>query len=506
MIADSSRIKLMLHSPLLWIALLFLLSAKGHLEIIDTEYSVRTALAIIEQRSMLIDAVDPLVLEIAPQVEGTDKIYSQYGLGLAFLFLPIVLAGKVMASIVQIDQRIPIDFLLSFYNIPFAILGLWFFRSILLKLGASANHANAFMLILAISTAYWKYSITDFSEITQAAFLLGALHSMIGDGSRKWRRVSFWCSLLVAMKLAYVVLLPLFALYAWLGKTDESTKARINKLVDFSICLIPMGLLLAMANYLRFGSILETGYGTQGSNFSFSYFQRDWFDYVFSTQRGILPFNPVLLATLPAWFAIPQKHRRLFLLIISICICWYVLMCFWQSLQGGYCWGNRLLVPILPLFLLPIAFLQVKTRATRFGLWGIAGLSILIQVTAACTKIHECSVLRNKIWAETAVHTPNQLPSTLRLFAHKITNGGTAYRASVLGVESNVIIDLSDYDSFRGFNFWPVHAVKFLGFPGAIRPIGLLLLAGIVALLSHLAFRHFRSGFSSEKTYPARRT
>ena len=111
-------------SPFGWIALLFLLCAKGHLEIIDTEYSVRTALAIIEQRSMLIDAVDPLVLEIAPQVEGTDKIYSQYGLDFAFLSLPIVLTGKVLANPGGIEQRIPIDFLLSFYNIPFAILGL----------------------------------------------------------------------------------------------------------------------------------------------------------------------------------------------------------------------------------------------------------------------------------------------------------------------------------------------------------------------------------------------
>jgi hypothetical protein len=111
------------------LALLFFLTAKGHLEIIDTEYSVRTALAITEEGSMLIEAVDPAVLEDVPKVDGTDKIYSQYGLGLVVLFLPLVLAGKAMALLVQIDQRIPIDFLLSFYNVPFAILVLSIYTS-----------------------------------------------------------------------------------------------------------------------------------------------------------------------------------------------------------------------------------------------------------------------------------------------------------------------------------------------------------------------------------------
>ena len=417
-----------------------------------------------------------------------------------------MVTGKGIATLAGLEQRVPIDYLLSFYNIPFALLGLLFLRSLLIRLGASEGRANATIALLGIATAFWKYTVTDFSEVTQVAFLLGALNAVLSDNPRKWRKVSVWCTLLVAMKLVYIVLMPVFAIYAWRENAGHDFRQRVTVLLDFATALIPIGFLLAMANHLRFGSPFETGYGSQATSFAWEFFQRDWFDYLFSTQRGILPFNPILLAAIPGWLSFPRKHRRFAGLCLSLILVWFLLMCFWQSLQGGYCWGNRLLVPILPLFLLPIAFLQVKTRATRFGLWGIAGLSILIQVTAACTKIHECSVLRNKIWEETAVHTPNQLPSTLRLFAHKITNGGTAYRASVLGVESNVVIDLSDYDSFRGFNLWPVHAVKFLGFPSAIRPIGLLLLAGIVALLGHLAFRHFRSGFSSEKTYPARRT
>ena len=88
------RLKQLFSGPHFLVCLLLLFSAKGHLEIIDTEYSVRTALSLIEKGSMLIDVVDPAVLEIAPKIDGADKIYSQYGLGLVAIFLPIVCLAK----------------------------------------------------------------------------------------------------------------------------------------------------------------------------------------------------------------------------------------------------------------------------------------------------------------------------------------------------------------------------------------------------------------------------
>ena len=219
--------------------MLLLISAKGHLEIIDTEYSVRTALSLIEKGSMLIDVVDPAVLEIAPKIDGTDKIYSQYGLGLVAIFLPIVCVGKLVSLALAIDQRIVIDFLLSFYNVPFAILGLYFFRSILVRLGTSQAKATSCMLLLFCCTGFWKYSVTDFSEITQVAFLLGAINSLLLEKRSKWKHVSFWCTLLVAMKLVYVILLPVFFAYAiWSEFEKMNLKVLSKRFFDFCIFLV----------------------------------------------------------------------------------------------------------------------------------------------------------------------------------------------------------------------------------------------------------------------------
>jgi hypothetical protein len=494
MISDSSRIKLISHSPLLWVALLFLLSAKGHLEIIDTEYSVRTALAIIEDGSMLIEPVDPAVRATAPVITGTDKIYSQYGLGLTIIFLPIVFIGKGIAAITSLDQRIPIDFLLSLYNIPFALLGLWFFHSILKSLGASEGRATAALLLLAITTAFWKYSVTDFSEVTQATFLLGAIRAVLSKNPHKWRQVSLWLALLVAMKLAYIVLLCIFVIYLWFEDSRRDDPDRIGSLIDYALFLVPMGLLLATSNYLRFGSPFETGYGSQATSFSLEYFRRDWFDYLFSTQRGILPFNPILLAALPGWFLFPKKNHAFAALCLAIALAWYALACSWISWQGGWAWGNRLLTPILPVLFIPIIFVKLGKHTLPLVVLGLALPSFFIQFSAVLTKTHECSVIRMKVEESTSLYMENQLPSTLRLFIHKLSKGGTKVQASDIGVESEAILDLSDYESFHGFNLWPVHAAKYFGHPRLVRPIGIFLviiLLGTVTLTCLIQLRRF---------------
>ena len=157
------------------LAALFMLTAKGHIEIIDTEYSIRTAKAIIEEGTMLIDPVS-IGAEHIPYVEGTNKIYSQYGIGLLGIFIPIISVAKLLSFCFGFEEVMLSQFILSLYNIPFALLGLWHFREIIKKLGQDHHTANFLMICLATGTIFWKYVVTDFSEVTQISFLLGAIY------------------------------------------------------------------------------------------------------------------------------------------------------------------------------------------------------------------------------------------------------------------------------------------------------------------------------------------
>jgi hypothetical protein len=468
-----------------------MITAKGHLEIIDTEYSVRTAFAIIEDGSMLIEPVDQSAVDLLPEINGTNKIYSQYGIGLAIIFIPAVILGKFAALFISIDQRVLIDFILSFYNVPFALLGLYFFRSILLHFEITQRRANICMIILFTCTCYWKYSVTDFSEITQICFLLGAVNSSLSKTPKKWKNVSFWFALLVAVKLVYIVLLPLLLIYSILENSNSiNKKYLVTRCLDFSSFLLPIGIFLALLNFLRFGSIFETGYGAEASSFSLQFLQRDWFDYLISFQRGIFPFNPILILSLFGWFFFPREKIRFFLFIGSIIFVWYLLMCLWKSYQGGFCWGNRLLVPIIPFCFIPFAFLPFNKKLVRIFVGMVILLSSVIQATAVFTKNHEITVLRSKIYEETEQHTPPQLISSIHVFTHKLWNDSRYTPSSVLGVDTDSIIDLSDFESFYGLNIWPVHFCKFLGFSSLIHLLSVTIFFSIISILILLFVRH----------------
>ena len=251
-------------------------------------------------------------------------------------------------------------------------------------------------------------------------------------------------------------------------------------------------------NYMRFGSIFETGYGSQAASFSWDFFRRDWFDYLFSMQRGILPFNPILLIASLGWFFLPQENRKFLVLISSITLSWFILMCFWKSLRGGYCWGNRLLIPILPLLFLPLGFISFDRKLGQLALLIVVVFSCVIQISSVCTKTHEVSVLRSEIHSRTKLDTPPQLPSTVRLFWHKLTNYSTVIPASALGVSSRESFDLSSYESFHGFNLWAVHGLKFLGLQHICFAFSWILLALIIAILFSLGYPYLLLFFKSQ--------
>ena len=141
-------------------------------------------------------------------------------------------------------------------------------------------------------------------------------------------------------------------------------------------------------------------------------------------------------------------------------------------------------------FFIPFAFVPVKSCASKVILLFLTLASSGIQLAAACTKTHECSVLRNQIATTTNLGTPNQLPSTLCLFLHKLGDATPRYPASVLGVSSENIIDLSSYDSFVGLNLWPIHALKFLGQNSLCHGGSLAMLILLIAIMSLLLYKY----------------
>jgi hypothetical protein len=439
----------------LGLTLLYLFSAKGHVEIIDTEYSIRTARAIVEEGSLLIEPVDEAILESAPVVVD-GKIYSKYGIGLAVIFVPLVLAAKLGASLTGMPAELLEAFLISFYNVPFALGGLYFFFRLCERLVKNQGKALTATILCGCCTWYWKYSVTDFSEITQAFFLLGCLHMLIARKDPLTMKASLFCAGLVIMKIVNLVFFPFLAAYLFFACPK---KDRIRSLALFSSAIVAACGCLLMLNYFRFGNALETGYSQGISAFTLENFRRDFLDYIFSFDRGLLPFNPVLLAALPGWFVLFRHNRLEALLFAGIILSWLCLMAAWVSWNGGWAWGNRLTIIITPLILLPIIHFP-KGRKTLV-LFILALCSLYVQIVAVLQKTEEYIVIRD-MKPDQAEHVslPTQLAGNVILFQHKLKGGSSPYTWRIFGIDDSTAIDFSDKESYQGFNLWYLHLAR----------------------------------------------
>ena len=335
------------------------------------------------------------------------------------------------------------------------------------------------MICLAIGTIFWKYVVTDFSEITQIALLLGAVHSYVDQkNKKKWLFVSAYLGLLVLLKVVYIVVIPPFVILAIIdGRKDRYTFQNVLHGATF---LLPSGLLIMCMNWIRYGSIFESGYGSAQSDFSFLYLQRDWKDYLISIDRGIITYSPIILLGIISVKRFYKNKSKCLFLIASICLTLYLLTASWIGWKGGYCWGNRNLVPIVPLLCLSWAFINWKNLYHRITFLLLLIISFPIQIVAVSLKTHEWSILSRKFKDHPdPYYVPSELEGSIKIFCEKLTNTSGIYRADKFVNEHYHSVNLTNYESFIGFNFWPVHACKIF-YPSLVGIVGNSILATII--------------------------
>src|SRR5271157_537094 len=460
---------------LIVLALVYLFTAKGYIEVSDTSYSLQTAEAIVSSGRLDIQRVAGATLTAADGLS-----YSKFGVALPLAFVPLVALSHLLGPTAGLPPLELAGFFISFLNVPFCLITLVLFEQLLRHFGAAVGYARLLTAGLALGTLCWRYAVYDFSEGMQTALLLLAVYGVIGGSSGRLAFGGLGFAGLILVKLVHVGLLPVFFGYLlWCPSTPWKTRSRAV------VFVVPVALALGMAcllNASRFGNPLETGYGAEARQFQTAQLPFSLPRLLGSPDKGLMVFCPVLALGVVGWPAFFQRLPREAALCAGVVMGNLLLAGAWHSWGGGWSWGPRLLVPAIPLWLLPAGLAFGGSPPVRWRAWiaGLVLISVAVQVPGILVKdrqIHHIG--QNMLTESERGRFPADWPAAWVFLGHKLTQSDEVYSVTDFGLPGDRALDVTAYRTFKGLNVWTEHVARNFKKPF----LRCLPLAGLMAVL-----------------------
>ncbi|MEZ4620525.1 MAG: hypothetical protein R2867_34145 [Caldilineaceae bacterium] len=314
---------------------------------------------------------------------GPDGIlYSRKGIGMGLLAYPFVWLALRWPGVGLVHAALLLNPLLTAWT------GALVYRAGR-RLGWQVGTACATALIFGLGTLAWPYTQTFFSDPVCGWGLFGALYGLLSYSQSGRKRYLMGSSL--AWGIAYLtrtvnlVTLPVFvaallvALHRRHGQPGRTIVDRTflqqllqnhwRPLVSFFTPIVLSGLISLWWNYARYGSIWSSGYVESEA------FTAPWLfgigGLLVGPARGFFWYSPILLFGLLGigWF---RQHARWLATTVGLLSLIYLLLYGkWYMWHGGYSWGPRFLVPLLPLLALFLG--PAWDRVMRRAEWGGVG-------------------------------------------------------------------------------------------------------------------------------------
>ena len=232
----------------------------------------------------------------------------------------------------------------------------WLFFQLCLRHGASRRVARTAAILLAAGSILWVYARYPFTEIVQIACFTGFFLEVSQLGKRLDRRTAvaagLWAGMLVNTKYIYALCLPGAAL-ALLLIHRRSLRPLGRACLHVGLGLLPGVLMALLYNYLRFGSLSNTGYQGVGGAMVENVMLSLW-GFLFSPGKSIFIYAPPLLLAALGLRRFGQQHRATVLLMLATIAPLALFYAAFPSWPGDWAWGPRYLVFAIPVLLLPV--------------------------------------------------------------------------------------------------------------------------------------------------------
>lgn len=374
----------------------------------DGDVMFQTTAALVERRTLALPPDAGL-----PQIVAGEggRYYSKYDAGLSLAMVPLFAAGDRIAQINGAHR----------YRVAAVAVLL---VPALAAAGALAGTAwigvrvagtrRTLLVVLAggIASPLWWYGRVLFAEAALACVLVWAVALVWDDESRDGVRrdrvirertmfsrairelplqvviagAAFGAG--IAVRAAFAINVLALVWLIWRG-----AERRVwPRLVAFAAGCAPGIALVLWHNALRFGDPLTFGYMGEG------FTTPPWkgiAGLLVSPGRGVLITAPPLVLSLLLW---RRLHRYAPTLAEFLALAWGPALLFygaWWAWDGGWCWGPRFIVPLIPLSMLPLLALP-EGRTWRLALGGLILLGVVLNAPAVLVDLvpHYAAVAR----------------------------------------------------------------------------------------------------------------
>lgn len=360
------------------LALVYVAITGGHVYEPDGVVMARTSESIVERGSLAIEdpGYPPGFL-----IEGlAGKKYGKYGVGLPIAAVPFHLLGRAMAAVApEGAERAFVGPRFLWYDASereraFRFAGVALTNGVVvaaacallyllvLELGYAARTALGVALVVGLASPLLVYTKTFFTEPLATLGL-----TLLAWGMARWRNrpdvrnaalAGLGLGIAVLTKTAHLVLLPVIVAAAWIAARDRApTRSRGGWTTHVLAAVGALALvlaLLAVLNVARFGSPFETGYGRE-----VGFWSSPWLEgllgQLIGPGRGLLVYFPAVLLAAAGTPALLRRAPWVALLGWGGLLTFLGVYCRWHAWEGGWCWGPRFLVPVLPLLAVPLA-------------------------------------------------------------------------------------------------------------------------------------------------------
>lgn len=343
-------------------------------------------------------------LDLDPTAQGWLKagrggrFYSPYPPGQPLLAVPLYWLGEAAAwAKPGLDPGQATSFTVTLLAPIAAAAGLAAIYAILIQLGYRRRTAFAVAAIVGFGSFYWPLSKNFNSEPAAVAVTLWGVWFWYRFQASRRPLEAALCAVFIAcsvlIRLAFVPVagaLFLYALYRMAGHRGRLSRPGLC-LVAFSTPFLTVTLFLLWYNWLRFGGVAQTGYRAAMLEPTEIIPWNAALGMLVSPGKGLLWFAPILVPAPVAWLAWRQSRPPDASLILVIAVAVLAPLCFFKGWPGGWAWGPRYNLLMVPVLALPLAALWERSglsgRRWRAALVGLAILGGILQLPAVVAPV-----------------------------------------------------------------------------------------------------------------------